>query len=74
MMTDRIRVIRYENVPQTGSFEIRLPDGRPSRFLYWDDIPGRRLRPEIVDSAVAERVAKIFARAEQRMLDLQQSQ
>ena len=39
-------------------------------FVYWDDIPGRRLRTDLADSAVAERVAKIFARAEQRMLDL----
>jgi hypothetical protein len=30
----------------------------------------RRLRPGTVDRAVAERVAKIFARAEQRMLDM----
>jgi hypothetical protein len=28
------------------------------------------MRPGLVDSAVAERVAKIFARAEQRRLDL----
>jgi hypothetical protein len=34
-------------------------------------LPGRRLRPDLVDSAVAERVAKIFARAEQWMLDSQ---
>ena len=50
-----------------------FPDGRPSRFVYWDYIPGRRLRTDLADSAVAERVAKIFARAEQRMLDLQQA-
>ena len=53
--------------PKCGSFEIRFPDGR---FIYWDDIPGRRLRTDLADSAVAERVAKIFARAEQRALDL----
>lgn len=64
----RVRLIRHEAVPKCGSFEIRFPDGRPSRFIYWDDIPGRRLRPDLADSAVAERVAKIFARAEQRML------
>jgi hypothetical protein len=33
-------------------------------------LPGRRLRADVVDRAVAEQVAKIFARAEQRMLDL----
>lgn len=69
----RVRLIRHEAVPKCGSYEIRFPDGRPSRFIYWDDIPGRRLRPEQVDSAVAERVAKIFARAEQRMIDVSQA-
>ena len=67
----RVRLIRHEAVPKCGSFEIRFPDGRPPRFVYWDDIPGRRLRTDLADSAVAERVAKIFARAEQRMLDSQ---
>jgi len=62
----RIRLIRHEPVPKC--YEIRFPDGRPSRYVYWDDIAGRRLRPEMVDSAVAERVAKIFTRAEQWML------
>lgn len=67
----RVLLIRHEAVPRCGSFEIRFPDGRPSRFVYWDDIPGRRLRTDLADSAVAERVAKIFARAKQRMLDSQ---
>ena len=66
----RIRLIKHEVVPNCGSYEIRFPDGRPSRLVYWDDIPGRRLRPDMADRAVAERVAKIFARAEQRRLDL----
>ena len=48
---------------------MRVPDGRPSRFIYWDDLPGRRLRPDMIDSAVAERVAKIFAWAEQHILN-----
>ena len=42
----------------------------PSHYFCWDDEPGRRMRPGLVDSAVAEREAKIFARAEQRRLDL----
>ena len=67
----RVRLIRHEPIPKTGSYEIRFPDGRLSRFIYWDDIPGRRLRTDLADSAVAERVAKIFARAEQRKLDLE---
>ncbi len=63
-----VRLIKHEAVPDCGSFEIRFPDGRPSRFIYWDDLPGRRLQPDRVDRAVAERVARIFARAEQHML------
>jgi hypothetical protein len=53
-MTD-VRLIRHEAVPKCGSFEIRFPDGRSSRFIYWDDLSSRRLRPDTVDSAVAER-------------------
>jgi hypothetical protein len=64
-----VRLVKHEAVKRCGSYEIRFPDGRPSRFVYWDDLPGRRLRPEVVDQAVALRVAKIFARAEQRMLN-----
>lgn len=44
-------------------------DGRPSRYFYWDDIPDRRLRPDLVDSATARRDAKSLARAEQDRLD-----
>ena len=38
-----IRIIKHEAVPQTGSFEVRFPDGRPSVYFYWDDIPGAGL-------------------------------
>ena len=41
-----IRLIKHEAVPQCGSYEVRFPDGRPSRYFYWEDLPGRRLRPE----------------------------
>jgi hypothetical protein len=63
-MADRIRIIPHQAVPLCGSFEVRYPDGRPSRFFYWDDIPGRRLRPELVDGATAKRAAQSFARPE----------
>jgi hypothetical protein len=53
----RVRLIKHEAVPNCGSYEIRFPDGRASRFIYWDDLAGR-------DRAVAKRVAKIFAQAE----------
>jgi hypothetical protein len=45
-----VRLIKHEAVPKCGSFEVRFSDGRPSKFFYWNDVPGRRLRAEQVDS------------------------
>ena len=63
-MPDRIRIIPHEAVALCGSFEVCFPDGRPSRYFYWDDIPGRRLRPDLVDGATAKQEAIAFARRE----------
>ena len=49
----RVRIIRHEAVPKSGSFEVRFADGRPSRFFYYDDILARRLRPDILASEQA---------------------
>src|SRR4030095_919248 len=68
-MPDRIRIIPHEAVPLCGSFEVRFPDGRPSRWSYWDDIAGRRLRPDLVDTAPARREAQSWAHREQAALD-----
>jgi hypothetical protein len=35
-----VRLIKHEVVPKCGSFEVRFADGRPSRFFYWEDVPG----------------------------------
>jgi hypothetical protein len=59
-----IRIIKHEAVPQTGSFEVRFPDGRPSVYFYWDDIPARRLSHEQMDSNRALEAAKALARSE----------
>lgn len=67
----RIRVIKHEVVPACGSFEVRFPDGRPSRFFYWDDIAGRRLRADILTGADARLKAVWLARAAQDRLDSQ---
>ncbi len=67
-MEDRIRIIKHERVPDTGSFEVRFPDGRPSRFFYWDDVPGRRMRPDQVGSEHALEAAKALARDERGKL------
>jgi hypothetical protein len=44
------------------SFEVRFPDGRPSRHFYFEDNPGRRLRPEQLTGEEALDQAKAFAR------------
>ena len=59
-----IRVVKHEVVPQTGSFEVRFSDGRPSVYFYWDDIPDRRVRPDQTDSNRALEAAKPLARSE----------
>jgi hypothetical protein len=58
-------IIKHEAIPKCGSYEVRFSDGRPSRCFYWDDIPGRRLNPNLVDGQTALERAKDFARAEQ---------
>ena len=68
-MADRIRIIPHEAVPLCGSFEVRFPDGRLSRYFYWDDIAGRRLRSDLVDSATARQAAQSLTRMEQNALD-----
>jgi hypothetical protein len=69
IMSDARRIIPHEAVPLCGSFEVRFPDGRPSRFFYWDDIAGRRPRPDLVDSATAKHAAQSLERSEQQGLD-----
>jgi hypothetical protein len=59
-----IRVIKHEAVPKCGSFEVRFPEVRKSQYFYWDDIPGRRLRPDLLTSEQALQEARTFARKE----------
>jgi hypothetical protein len=70
-MADRIRIIKHEAVPLCGSFEVRFPDGRPSQYFYFDDMPGHRMRPNLVDRATARRGSRVSCRAEQDALDSQ---
>jgi hypothetical protein len=67
-MEKRIRIIRHEAVPKTGSFEVRFPDGRQSVYFYWEDIPGRRLRLDQMSSEQAMEAAQKLAREEQEKL------
>src|SRR6478609_10140933 len=62
-MADRVRIIKYEAVPQCGNFEVRYPDGRPSQYFYCDDLPSRRLNPATLDCEIALEKAKAVARA-----------
>ena len=64
----KVRLITHEAISDCGSFEIRSEDGRPSRYFYWDDVAGRRLRPDLETSDVALERAKALARAERKKL------
>jgi hypothetical protein len=55
---DRVRLIKHKAVPDCGSYELRFPDGRPSKYFYFDNLPGRRLRSDVVDRSVATRVGE----------------
>lgn len=66
MITIKIR--KHEAVPDTGSYEVYFSDGRPSIYVYWDDVPGRRMRPEILTRDQALEEARRIARAEARNL------
>jgi hypothetical protein len=43
-------------------------------FCYFEDLPGRRLRPDLVDSETALEQAKAFARAERERSGNDQAQ
>ena len=49
-------------MPDTGSYEVRFADGRESKFYYFDDLSGRRLRPDILTSEQALEAVKALAR------------
>ena len=56
------RIIRHEVVPGCGSYDVRFADGRESKFFYWDDLPSRRLRPEIPTREAVLEQAEALAR------------
>ena len=47
-MADNVRLIKHEAVPGCGSFGVHFPDSRAPRFFYFDDLPSRRRRPELL--------------------------
>jgi len=58
------RIIKHEAVPQTGSYEVRFSDGRPSVYFYFDDIASRRLSSDMMDSQQALEATKALAHSE----------
>ena len=67
----KIRLIKHTAapaIPDSGSFEVRFPDGRPGVFFYWDDNPGRASITRAMTSAEAGRQAQELARIEQDKL------
>ena len=44
-----------------GAMKSASPDGRPSRFFYWDDEASQRLRPELLTGEQALEQAKAAA-------------
>jgi hypothetical protein len=40
-----VRLIKHEAIPACGPSEVGFGDGRPSRYFYWDDLPGRGRDP-----------------------------
>jgi hypothetical protein len=64
-----VGIIKHESVSQTGSYEVRFPDGRPSVYHYFDDNPGRRSITGKMSGEDALQAAKALARAEQDKLD-----
>lgn len=63
-----VHIRKHEAIPGCGSFEVYYSDGRKSVYFYWEDNPGRRLRPEQVDQATAKAAAQEFARTERDKL------
>ena len=57
-----VRIIKHEAIPQTGSYEVRYSDGRPSVYHYFDDNPGRRSITGKMTSEQALEQAKAVAR------------
>lgn len=64
---DPVRIIPHSpGIPDTGSFEVRFADGRPSKYFYWDDNPGRRSITQKMSQAEAKEAAQTFARSQSK--------
>ncbi|NPU63404.1 hypothetical protein HL667_00140 [Bradyrhizobium sp. 83012] len=72
MKDDSIRIIPHSppGIPDTGSFEVRFADGRPSVYFYWDNNPGRRAisMSGVTSEEEARSAAQQLARSELKRL------
>jgi len=59
-----VHLRKHEAVRDCGSYEVWFDDGLPSKFFYFDDLPNRRLRADIMTKAQSADAAQAFARAE----------
>jgi hypothetical protein len=48
-----VHLSKHEAFQDCGSYEDWLDDGRPSKIFYFDDLPNRRLRPDMMTKAQA---------------------
>jgi len=60
---------KHEAVRDCGSYEVWFDEGRPSKFFYFDDLPNRRLRPDVMTKAQAAEAAHAFAPAERDKME-----
>ena len=65
----RVRIRKHEVIADCGSYEVVFPDGRPPRYFYFEDNPGRRLRPDVMTRGQALEAAQHLAREEQAKLN-----
>jgi hypothetical protein len=63
-----VQVIRHEVMAQCGSYEVRFPDRRTSRFFFWYDTPSQRMRPDLFTRERALEAARKLALTEQDKL------
>ena len=57
-------IIRHEGVKDSGSYEVKFSDGKPSKIFNWDDDPSQRVRPGVLTSEQALEKARAFADTE----------
>ena len=64
----RVLLIPQEAIPESGSFEVRYPDGRQSEYFYFEDNPASPA-PRGYDEGGGVEGRPVRARQEQDALD-----